>query len=353
MERQITPRMKPSYIQLYPTLRCTQSCAFCFNGRMASHGGDMIYDNALRLIDTALEHGISSIDIMGGEPFLLEWMPQFISIALDRGMGVNVSTNGSLPDTLRELRGLSGQALQVGISIEGASPATHAALTGSDNFHLALESIRTLQSIGFKPIAKTVVNRRNITELDGIAELLKHLGVRRYYLIHMDALGPDKGCLTYSYTEFIEIHQGLSASCKDIAIGKVHASCFDREGLGGMLRCAGGTRKLLVMPDGSVYPCNLLVSVEGFKMGNIFHDPYDTIINSKALWPLKEFNPGNHCVLSDCGNHQNCTGGCPAHIYSYGLSINSTDPRCMNWNTLDPGYKTVQELEPGKISTRL
>ncbi len=319
--------MKPTYIQLYPTLRCTQNCTFCFNWSMAPHGADMSYDSALRLIDKALEHSISSIDIMGGEPFLLQWMPRFIANALGRGIAVNVSTNGSLPDALKGLRGLSGHPLQVGVSLQGASPSAHAALSGSDNFGLALESIRTCQSIGLEPIVKTVVSRCNVSEIEGIAALLKGLGVRRYNLIHMDALGPVEDSSTYSYPEFIEIHR--RAACAGIEIGKVHASCFDLAGLGGTLRCAGGSRKLLVMPDGTVYPCNLLVNVEGFRLGNIFDDQYEAMINSEALVPLKRFSADNHCGRMDCGNHRNCTGGCPAHLYTHGYSIDAGDPRCM------------------------
>ena len=312
--------MKPSYIQLYPTLRCTQSCEFCFNHGIASHA-DMSLDEAMRLLEIA--QGIASIDIMGGEPFLLQWMPRFIEAALGRGIAVNVSTNGSLPDAILGLRGLSGLPLQVGVSLLGASASAHATLTGSDNFELAIESIRTIKSIGLEPVAKTVVSRRNSGELDGIARLLKGLGVPRYNLIHMDALG--ENALAYSFPEFIDIHQ--KTSCEGIEIGKVHASCFDRAGLGG-IRCAGGTRKLMVMPDGSVYPCNLLVNIDGFRLGNIFDDPYDALISSEEIAPLKVF-ASNRCDRMDCGNHQNCTGGCPAHLYSRGLPLDAGDPRCM------------------------
>lgn len=278
----------------------------------------MSESDAMRLLGIARANGISSIDIMGGEPFMLGWMPRFISSALHSGLSVNVSTNGSLPDALEGLGGLEGMPLQVGISLEGATAATHAELTGSDNFDLAIKSLRTLQALGLSPIAKTVVSRRTVGELEPIARMLAAMGIAKYYLIHMDALEPDDSA--YSYPEFVELCERLRSP---IEIGKVHASCFDIAGL----RCAGGSRKLLIMPDGAAYPCNLLVTVEGFRLGSIFDDPYESIIHNPALEPLKRFTV-NHCALTSCLNHGNCTGGCPAHLLARGLSMNAGDPRC-------------------------
>ena len=38
----------------------------------------MPFDHALMLIDVLRLQGIYDLDIMGGEPFLLKWMPDFI-----------------------------------------------------------------------------------------------------------------------------------------------------------------------------------------------------------------------------------------------------------------------------------
>lgn len=62
------------YIQLYPTIRCNQLCTFCFNAEHKPYE-DLSYEHALRLLRTLSRSTIRDIDIMGGEPLLVPWMP--------------------------------------------------------------------------------------------------------------------------------------------------------------------------------------------------------------------------------------------------------------------------------------
>src|SRR5512135_2408548 len=129
----------PQYIQFHPTLRCNQQCRFCFNPRKNT-GSDMTFDNALKLLDILLYNGISEIDIIGGEPLLLDWMPDFIQIAVKSGRSVNLSTNGSSVEMLEKFAALNPEKFNIGISLEGSTEAIHNWLTNSNNFYRALAS---------------------------------------------------------------------------------------------------------------------------------------------------------------------------------------------------------------------
>jgi len=319
----------PHYIQLYPTVRCNQRCSFCFNDG-SSAVRDLPPQDALNLLDILCDVGIRELDIMGGEPFLLPWMPSFLHAAIREDILVNISTNGSFPDVLEKFRGVRAERIAIGVSLEGSSPETHNRLTCSHNFDKAVTSIATLVSLGLNPIVKTVVNRLNLHEIPSIIDLMKKLGVTRYYLIQMDLFSKASpaGNIALGFVEFVKFYADTAARNAGIAINKVNASCFEKDTLPAGVRCAGGVRKLCIMPDGSVYPCNLLHYFPEFSLGNIFTDDFTDIWMSPKLDYFRYVDK-NHCQVTGCANFVSCTGGCPAHGYFHDSDMNGTDIRCI------------------------
>jgi len=318
----------PCYVQLYPTMRCNQRCSFCFNDA-TSTDRDLTPQEALSLLDILCDLGIHDLDIMGGEPFLLPWMPSFIHAAIKEDIMVNISTNGSLPDVLEEFAGQSPDKINIGVSLEGSSADTHNRLTGSESFEKAITSIRTLVSLGLDPIVKTVVNRNNRNDVLLLISLLLELGVRRYYLIHMDLFSkepPDKTNAMH-FVEFMHYYDDIASQNTGMTINRVTASCFEKHSLPEGVRCAGGVRKLAIMPDGSVYPCNLFHAFPEFRLGNIFKDDFKDIWTSAKL-DFFRCSGKNRCGVTECSNFAACTGGCPAHGRFHGIDMNSTDVRC-------------------------
>jgi len=317
----------PQYIQLYPLSRCNQNCGFCFNP--PSGAPDMHLSDAMRLLDIMQDNGISELDIMGGEPFLLPWMGSYLPAALKRGIRVNISTNGSLPEAAAGLQGADPEMINIGISIEGSCPEKHNAITGSGNFDRALKCISDLVSYGLDPLVKTVLNRQTLDDINNIIVLLRRSGIRRYYLIHMDMFSkaPADMDISMSYTEFISHYDRIASEHGNIAIQKVNASCFEKGLLPEGIRCAGGVKKLSVMSDGSVFPCNLLQHFNDQRLGNIFEQDLASIWEGSGLGLFRNFVT-NRCEKKDCRNHGSCTGGCPAHALFHGYDTGGTDIRC-------------------------
>ncbi len=323
------PLPLPGYIQLYPTVRCNQRCSFCFNTGQVQH--DLPSGKALELLDILLNNGISELDIMGGEPFVLPWMPSYLHTAVRKGIMVNISTNGSFPELMETFSGLSPKKINIGVSLEASTAQAHNRLTNSHNFEKTLRSINTLVLLGLDPIVKTVVSRSTMQDIRNIVSLLEKLGVQRYYVIHQDTL-TSALCnqqTAISYHEFLVFHETIRDECSGMQIGRVNASCFERHALPEGMRCAGGVKKLSVMPDGSVYPCNLFQHVRQFNAGNIFIDNFTDIWSSPKLAFFRKFKI-NRCRIRDCPNHSSCTGGCPAHGYYLNKDLDGSDIRCRN-----------------------
>ena len=320
----------PEFLQLYPTIRCNQACTFCFNSTSCPVK-DMSPEHALDLLDIMLEHGILDLDIMGGESFLLPWMPSFLHAAINKGVMVNISTNGSFPHVMEEFRGLSPEKINIGISLEGSSAQTHNHLTNSAHFDKAISSISSLVAMGMNPLVKTVVTVETMPDIEAIADMLVTLGVKRYYLIHRDLLTDAAGGQpsALSYPAFLGFFQAVRSMHKEIEINKVNASCFEKATLPEGIRCAGGVRKLSVMPDGSLYPCNLFQHLPEFNLGNIFTDAFSEVWSSPRLDYFRTFEE-NSCGIKNCSNHSSCTGGCPAHALFHGYELHGSDIRCRN-----------------------
>ncbi len=295
----------------------------------------MSAENALNLLDIMLSLGIYDLDIMGGEPFLLSWMPSFLHAAIKEGIMVNISTNGSFPEVMEEFRGLTPEKINIGISLEGSTAERHNGMTNSANFDKALLSINSLVSIGLNPIVKTVVSRTTMPDIQSIADLLTKSGVKRYFLIHMDMFTKADSAQqsTLSYPEFLGFFQEMKLTSTGIEINKVNASCFEKNTLPKGVRCAGGVRKLSVMPDGSVFPCNLFQHAPEFNLGNIFIDPFSGIWPNPGLAFFRSFS-SNKCSVIDCSNHASCTGGCPAHAFFHDYNVHGTDIRCRKLSIL-------------------
>lgn len=323
----------PAFLQLYPTLLCNQRCVFCFNRDVGGSYPDLTFDNALRLIGICTERGIGEIDVMGGEPFLLPWIAEFAREAVSRGIRVNISTNGSRPDLVSRFSGISNSMLTPGVSIEGSSRKSHTTLTNSDFFQNALMTVKSFKTLGFDPVVKTVLNRATIDEAGLIIETIRPLGVENYYLIHMDILSNDEKTknLALSYPEFIDHFRVIREAFRGISINHVAASCFAAAGLPSGARCAGGVRKLAVMPDGSVFPCNLMIHFPEFRLGNFFATPFDEIWNHPQLDLFRTAGAG--CPEESCGNHHNCAGGCPAHNLYHTGRPDGIDIRCRHSST--------------------
>jgi radical SAM protein with 4Fe4S-binding SPASM domain len=283
----------------------------------------------LRLLDILEFNGIKEIDIMGGEPLILPWMTDFVDVSIKKQLAVNISTNGSNTHAISRFDNKEAGECCIGISLEGSSAKRHNVITNSSHFDAVLGSIQLLVSCGLDPIVKTVLTRRNSCDIQEIVTLLKGLGVKRYHIIHMDLLSKDRTSRkdVLGFRDFMSFFLKLKEANPDMGIFKVHASCFSRNLLPDGVRCAGGVRKLSLLPDGSVFPCNLFHSLEEFRLGNIFKDDFSAIWNNPILERFREHR-GNKCEMDDCPHRTSCTGGCPAHGYYHYRETEGMDIRC-------------------------
>ena len=300
----------PEYIQLYPTLRCNKSCGFCFNRGIHAED-ELSLKNYKIMLDILSSLGIKYIDIMGGEPFMFEELPAITIMTIKKGLGLNISTNGTYIDRLKRYLSEFSNRVNVGISIN------------------SMDELNTSKSVivSFRAITKTLYIPDSVAH---ITDLILQLKPRKHYLIYPDNL---KALYDDSLTlPFYMFYQKYKQSYEQMGIGAVYCGGFVSYGNEYHYRCPAGTTKLGIMPDGSVYPCNLFFGMEEFRLGNILTDDFQKIWTNPLLDEFRKFRV-SPCPLKNCSLYNFCRGGCPAHsLLAYG-KLDGPDPRCLYGST--------------------
>lgn len=306
-------RIMPSYIQFYPTLRCNDSCPFCFNRQLASRD-DVTPPDFEKILSIMQREGIDEIDILGGEPTLHPELPRLIDGIIGRGLRATLSSNGSRVDDLRALSDTHpADFLKIGISL---------------NRDLPSEDLQRY-ILSYKPLLKSIFPMSS-TMRRSFREYMKIPGMA-YFLLYRDVL--DRHDLPHStpfyrfYGEMRRVEKALSG------VHSVFCSGFipDKETYPVLesVRCPAGTTKLSLLPDGAVYPCYLFFRHKAFELGNILRDDFKKILQHPVLNFFRQYDR-NRCPKSSCPLYRSCHGGCPAMAFAVYRDLASPDPRCMN-----------------------
>ncbi len=268
----------------------------------------MTCDDFKRMVGVLKRIGVRTLDVMGGEPTLHPDLLRFIGHAEEQGMGLNISSNGSRPEVLSRIRD-QYPAVLVGLSVN------------DHDIPQALVDLVRRKGL----VVKTVVSKHPDSAL--IGRLLTGEPAE-LCLLYRDALEP--GGLGEA-PAFDEFHRTIRERYGP-AIGMVHCSGFlpdgERYPVLRSVRCPAGTTKLGILPDGSVYPCNLFFRFPEFRLGNILTTPFEEIWQHPQLSFFRSF-AGNRCPRRDCRLHARCHGGCPAHGFAHHGSLAAPDPRCV------------------------
>lgn len=168
------------------TRRCNLRCVHCY-----AQSEDLSYDNeldrkeSLAMIDDLAAFGVPVILFSGGEPLVHPRLAEYAEYAVSKGMRAVISTNGTLitrekAKTLKEI-GLS----YVGISLDGLEE-THDRFRGMKGaFQKAMTGIRNCQEAGIKVGLRFTINRRNVSEIPGIFEILERMNIPRACFYHL------------------------------------------------------------------------------------------------------------------------------------------------------------------------
>jgi mycofactocin biosynthetic radical S-adenosylmethionine protein MftC len=313
------------------TYACNLACIHCLSSSGHRDPSELSSAEAMGVVDELADMKVFYVNIGGGEPMLRPDFFELVAYAVDRGVGVKFSTNGTRLDRAKARRLAAMDYLDVQISLDGATPEVNDAVRGAGSYEAARRAMDHLAEAGFGPFKiSVVVTRHNVAHLDDFASMADRYGAQlRVTRLRPSGRGADSwGQLHPTPNQQRFLYEWL----RDRPSVLTGDSFFHLSALGepleGLNLCGAGRVVCLIDPVGDVYACPFVIH-DQFKAGNV-RDPggFSAIWRTSALFQsLRE--PSSAGACASCGSYDACRGGCMAAKFFTGLPLDGPDPECV------------------------
>lgn len=286
-------------------------------------------------------YGISftpSVNLTGGEPFLINDLFEILDEFRSRGFEIYLLTNGTLinKEKAKRLHDLGIKGVQV--SIEGPAKI-HESIRGRGSFAGSLSGVTNLLDAGLNVTLNVTLSYINSGHFMDLFRLSSALGVQKLGFSRLVPSGRGEtlvkemlstGDVKDLYNKIFSIDmKGLEIVTGDPVASQSRRETDDRDSgdiaLGG---CAAGISGLTILPDGTLLPCRRLP----VPVGNILKDSLREVwASSEVLNALRDRSMyKGRC--GSCRKWAHCRG-CRAIAYAYSNvkgqgDFLAPDPQC-------------------------
>ena len=185
----------PRLIDWAITPKCNLSCRHCRG--MAQ--GELSTAKAQDLIGEIAKLKPGWVIVEGGEPLLREDLFELLDLMQQKHLDAHLVTNGMLLSP-RILTSLKSLGIKVMISIDGATAATYEAIRSGASFEEVVKQARNCAREGLLEALNFTLMKTNYTEIRGIFELAKSIGIKQITIIgfkpchgyHEEVLSPEE-----------------------------------------------------------------------------------------------------------------------------------------------------------------
>lgn len=180
---------KPIVVWNY-TKRCNLRCVHCYaDAYVQGTDVEMSTEEGRVFIQRLADFGVPVVLFSGGEPVMRSDFLELSRIATEAGIGVVVSTNGTLitQEIAREMRDIGFR--EVGISLDGVGEANDSFRGKAGAYEAALRGIRNCISVGQRVSLRMTVTRANYEEVPAIFDLVERENVDRLCFYHLAYAG--------------------------------------------------------------------------------------------------------------------------------------------------------------------
>lgn len=287
------------------TYRCSERCKHCYvdsscnNDVKAEISRELTLDEYKRIVDELWELGTLRLLITGGEVCL---RPDFIDIAryaVNKGMIVDVYTNGiSMTDeqfdALCEMKVNS-----VSFSLYGGDPDAHDEITGvNGSFYKTLNRAMMFKCAGVDTFIKSVVLKQTLPHMEKLHKIGKRLGIDiQQTVILTDTSEGRNPCRLECYEQYKQA-VSLEQSMLDRPLSSKSRN-FD-----GVI-CYGGHISLSVDPYGNIRPCNAFKGIAGSVREQSIRDIWENSEFLKKVRAFRFFDIDKNC--RECEYNKTCS----------------------------------------------
>ncbi|HZU71840.1 MAG TPA: mycofactocin radical SAM maturase [Acidimicrobiales bacterium] len=312
------------------TYACNLACVHCLSSSGRRDPAELDTAEARAVIDEMAAMSIFYVNVGGGEPTIRPDFFDLVDYAVDRGVGVKFSTNGTRIDAARAAALAAKDYVDVQVSLDGATAAVNDAVRGEGSYAAARRAMDHLAAAGFGPFKiSVVVTRHNLGQLDDFDEIARSYGAQlRLTRLRPSGRGADTWDQLHPTAE--QQHQ-LYRWLLDRPHVLTGDSFFHLSALGeslpGLNLCGAGRVVCLIDPVGDVYACPFVLHPD-FRAGNVRQPGgFASVWRQSSLFAdLRRSQSGGAC--SACGAFDACQGGCMAAKFFTGLPLDGPDPEC-------------------------
>ncbi len=313
------------------TYACNLQCVHCLSSSGRRDPRELTTEECEAVIDELQRMQVFYINIGGGEPTIRKDFWHLVRYAVDHGVGVKFSTNGSgiYAEVAEQLA--ESDYVDVQISIDGADAETNDHVRGAGSFATAVRAMEHLQAAGFEGFKISVVmTRHNIPQVDEFKAMADHYGAQlRLTRFRPSGRGADSWeALHPSDQQQRELYHWLMDH-PDVLTGDsfFHLSALG-EALPGLNLCGAGRVVCLIDPVGDVYACPFVLHDE-FLAGSVRDEGgFQKVWQDSDLFTeLREPQSAGACA--SCGHFDACQGGCMAAKFFTGIPLDGPDPECV------------------------
>ncbi|MDD3895448.1 MAG: radical SAM protein [Bacilli bacterium] len=358
----------PSLIVLNLTSDCNLRCKYCY----ASAGTFKEYmtsECAIEIIRQVAKYN-NTIELLfhGGEPLLVfDVIKEVIDYCKNnlksKEIRYYIQTNGVLL-TAEKAKYLIDENVEICLSIDGHTETSNQCRiypAGQSSLKMLKNRIDLLKSMNYNTTVLAVLNKKNKNEIEDFIDFLINNKIFNFSLNYFikGGRGNENSDLALSPVELYEVTKNviskiLSYHEKNIKVVERNISHLLRniftEKKGYMCMnspCGAGNHLLGYTPNGDIYPCDDLSSVEQFKIGNIFDGDIKDILKDNDV-----INFFNYCSYEnipkccDCKIKNKCGAGCASRKFYENGTIYEVDPICEFYKLIVPYIENLMIENP-------
>ncbi len=309
--------MQMTNLDLDFTRGCNMNCNHCFADAHSPMANELTLEEYQELLNEARNHNLVRVSWgLGGEALTRADIFDCLETGAELGLPQVLTTNAMLV-TEKGAERIAATGTRVSVSIDGATNETHEALRViPGSLELAIRGIKRLQAAGVKTGANITLTRHNVHELPDMLKLGRELQLDYLSIGNIQPFGralanPDL-LLTQEDLDFVV---AVAAEHTDYPIP---VTTFDNildillnlerildTGTHAPRTTSAGRGKVVVRPNGEVWPCQLLA----MPAGNIRDAPVSEILDSPVFTEVREF-------VEQEEKKGQATGGCAGCVCS-------------------------------------
>lgn len=317
----------PVLSEIALTYRCNNACRFCYAYSPYRETEEMSTDEVKRIIDIIVDDAkVPSLSFTGGEPTLREDLFELIAYGREKGLRMNLITNGRRCASKEFVQKLVDAGLNSAqVSIEGPNAEIHDFIVGAPGaFVQTIQGVKNLRETDIYTHCNTTICRPNKDHLETLVDFLAEELNLTYFSMNMviytgtAAMLRDELQVKYSEIEAIVKRVKKRASKKGIQFvwyAPTPVCLFNpiAHGLGAK-SCACCDGLLSVDAEGGLLPCSSFSE----PVGNLLHEGFEKVWYNRAsrFWRAKDFAPEG---CKKCDKFDYCYGACPLYWDVHGF----------------------------------